>query len=96
VFDGQDTEVDTRWVKDGSFIRGQNLTLTYDVGKPLATRLGVDRLQLHLNAQNFFLITRYEGTDPEISTYGNVFAQGIEFFGYPKPRTVNFGITAQF
>jgi hypothetical protein len=30
--------------------------------------------------------------DPETSTYGNSFAQGIQFFDYPKARVFTAGL----
>lgn len=90
------TQVDTRYVEDGSFIRGQNLRLSYTLGQEFTSRLGFQQARISANMQNLFLITGYRGYDPEVSTYGSTFAQGIEFFGYPKPRTFSLGIDLQF
>lgn len=94
--DDYDTQVDTRYVEDGSFIRGQNLRLSYALSDDLTSRLGFRQARISATLQNFFLITSYSGYDPEVSTYGNAFAQGIEFFGYPKPRTFSIGLDLQF
>ncbi len=94
--DPYDTQVDTRYVEDGSFIRGQNLNLAYTLGEELTSRIGFRRVRISANLQNFFLITSYSGYDPEVSTYGDAFAQGIEFFGYPKARTFSLGVDLQF
>jgi len=94
--DGTDTTIDSRFVEDGSFIRGQNLTLGYRFGKPLMERMGLSSARLYVNVQNFFLVSNYKGFDPEVSTYTQSFAQGIEFHGYPKTRSFNLGLNIQF
>ena len=79
-------------VEDGSFIRGRNLILGYNFSSDVLERIHVNQLRLYASMQNFFLITDYTGYDPEVSTYGNAFAQGITFFGYPKPRNFTLGL----
>lgn len=93
---GYVTNVDTRWVEDGSFLRGRNLLLGYNFPNTLAGRLGLSRLRAYVSAQNFFLITKFSGNDPEVTTYGNPFAQGQTFFDYPKPTIYTFGLNVAF
>jgi TonB-linked SusC/RagA family outer membrane protein len=89
---GYVTNVDTRWVEDGSFLRGKNLLLGYNFPNATIQRLHVSRLRLYASVQNFFLITKYSGNDPEVTTYGDAFAQGQTFFDYPKPTIYMIGI----
>lgn len=89
---GYVTNVDTRWVEDGSFIRGRNLLLGYNFSGDVIRRLTLTRLRVYVSAQNFFLVTKYTGNDPEVTTYGNAFAQGQTFFDYPKPTQYTFGL----
>lgn len=93
---GYVTNVDTRWVEDGSFLRGRNLLLGYNFSSSLTRRLGLSRLRAYLSAQNFFLISSFSGNDPEVTTYGNAFAQGQTFFDYPKPTIYTFGLNVSF
>lgn len=93
---GYVTNVDTRWVEDGSFLRGRNLLLGYNFPNTLTGRLGLSRLRAYVSAQNFFLITKFSGNDPEVTTYGNPFAQGQTFFDYPKPTIYTFGLNVAF
>lgn len=88
--------VDTRWVEDGSFIRGKNILLGYTFNDPFTSKLKLQKLKLYATIQNFFLATKYSGYDPEVTTYGDAFAQGIEFFGYPKPKTYMIGLNVSF
>lgn len=89
---GYVTNVDTRWIEDGSFIRGKNLLLGYNFPTAIAKSLKLTRLRVYASVQNFFLSTKFSGNDPEVTTYGNAFAQGQTFFDYPKPTTYMLGV----
>lgn len=90
------TNIDSHMVEDGSFIRGRNLILGYNFNDDIISKLKLQQLRVYASMQNFFLITDYSGYDPEVSTYGDAFAQGITFFDYPKPRTFTLGINVNF
>jgi TonB-linked SusC/RagA family outer membrane protein len=87
-----DSRIDSYKVEDGSFIRGRNAVLGYNFSNELVQRLKLARIRVYVSAQNFFLATKYKGYDPETSTYGNAFAQGIQFFDYPKSRVFTAGL----
>ena len=89
---GYITNVDTRWIEDGSFIRGKNALLSYNFPSSVAQNLKLSRLRVYVSAQNFFLKTKFSGNDPEVTTYGDAFAQGQTFFDYPKPSIFMFGV----
>ncbi|RTQ52142.1 SusC/RagA family TonB-linked outer membrane protein [Hymenobacter gummosus] len=74
------------YVENGSFIRGENITLGYNFGKIF--REGTN-LRVTAAVQNVFLITKYSGLDPEIFT-------GVDNNFYPRARTFTFGLNASF
>jgi TonB-dependent starch-binding outer membrane protein SusC len=74
------------YVENGSFVKMDNLSVNYYVGKIWD---GKARLNLNLNCQNVFVITKYSGLDPEI--YG-----GIDNNIYPRPRTYTLGVNIGF
>ncbi|MFT3946110.1 MAG: TonB-dependent receptor [Agriterribacter sp.] len=86
------TNNDTHKVSDGSFIRGRNLLLSYTFSPKTVSSLKLDRIRLFASAQNFFLITRYWGYDPEVSNSGSPFDQGFGLYDYPKPRVFMLGV----
>lgn len=86
-FDG----ADSGQVFDGSFIRGQNLSLAYNFNKSFLERIGLQSAKVYMNLQNFFLITDYHGYDPEVSSFDGQFTEGIELNGYPRSMTMNLG-----
>jgi hypothetical protein len=100
------TEIYSTKVESGNFIRGRAVTLGYNFSAPVLSKLKLSRLRLYAQAQNLFVITKYTGYDPEVSTYnGNVnfnqgpssnFTQNIQFYDYPKPRVFLLGLNASF
>ncbi|UPK70301.1 SusC/RagA family TonB-linked outer membrane protein [Chitinophaga filiformis] len=93
---GYVTNVDTRWIEDGSFLRGKNLALGYNFSAEKLKRLHLSKLRVYASVQNFFLATKFSGNDPEVSTYSQPFAQGQTFFDYPKPTTFQLGANVAF
>ncbi len=93
---GYVTNVDTRWVEDGSFLRGRNLLLGYTFPTSMIKRLYLNKLRVYGSVQNFFLLTNFSGNDPEVTTYGEAFAQGQTFFDYPKPTRFTLGLNVGF
>lgn len=90
--------MDTRKLSDGSFIRGKNLLLGYTLPISVSSRLGLNSLRIYASAQNFFLITKYFGYDPEVSSYYDnaPISQGVAYSEYPKPRTFSVGVNVSF
>ncbi|MFD1142401.1 SusC/RagA family TonB-linked outer membrane protein [Larkinella insperata] len=89
---GYNTNEDTHRVKDGSFLRGRNLLFAYTFPSQTVSKLKLNRLRAYASVQNFFLSTKYPGYDPEVSTTGNAFDQGVALYDYPKPRVFMVGL----
>ncbi|WP_179197726.1 TonB-dependent receptor [Hymenobacter crusticola] len=70
------------YIQNASFLRMENITLGYNVGKVFHEK---GNLRLTAAVQNAFLITKYSGLDPEIFN-------GIDNNIYPRPRTFTFGL----
>ncbi len=95
---GYVTNVDSHWVKDGSFLRGRNFLIGYNFPSVFTERIKVSRLRAYATAQNFFLLVGDDvNGDPEVTPIrggdgNNVFSQGMNWHGYPKPTTFLFGL----
>lgn len=92
--------VSTRYLKDGAYFRLNNMTLAYNFNTGY---LGIQRwitgLRLSVTAQNLFVITKYDGFDPEINRerpVDGVISYGIDYLNYPKARSVIFGLNLSF
>lgn len=93
---GYTTNIDSHFVEDGSFIRGRNLLLGYTFPRDLVKKIYLKNLRVYGSVQNFFVLTKYDGYDPEVSDAVQSFAQGITVFGYPKPCTFTVGLSVSF
>ena len=99
---GQSAAFDSHWVANGSFIRGRNIVLGYNLPDRLLKSAKIKSLRVYLSGQNVFLIksSSYKGYDPESVSWNTpgspAFGQNIEFYQYPKPRTFTFGLNATF
>ena len=95
---GYVTNVDSHWVKDGSFVRGRNLMIGYSFEQNLLDNLHLNKLRLYASAQNFFLLVDDELIgDPEVTPIrggegNNVFSQGMKWHEYPKSTTFVIGL----
>jgi len=89
---GYDTNNDTHKITDASFIRGRNLLLAYSFPTDVTSKLKLSRLRLYGSVQNFFVLTKYKGYDPEVSNSGSAFDQGLGLYDYPRPRVFMVGL----
>jgi len=92
------TYPDTHWIQDASFVRGEGATLGYNFSRSSLDRIGVDRLRMYLTAKNFFVLTEYDGYDPEGNDSGNMdsITPHMDFYQYPRPTTFTFGVNVRF
>ena len=90
-------EFSSRFIEDGSFVRLSSATIGYRI--PFEENSWIRSLRLYVTGSNLFLITGYSGYDPEINTngeYDGVPSLGLDYTGYPRARTIQFGINATF
>jgi iron complex outermembrane receptor protein len=88
--------VSTRFLKDGAFFRLNNAVLGYTLNtSKLGIKKYVSTLRLSVTGQNLFLITKYDGFDPDVNTdrsVNGISSYGIDYLTYPKARSVIFGL----
>ncbi len=95
---GYVTNVDTRWILDGSFLRGRNILMGYTLPANLTSRLKMSKFRVYATVQNFFLLANKDVIgDPEVTptNQGNgnsAFSQGMMWHGYPRPTTYMLGL----
>lgn len=96
---GQNTQADTHWIVDGSYIRGNLFSVGYTFNQETVTGWGLQRLRVTASLENAFVIHHpdFKGHDPEGSSWqGNPNTQNIFFYQYPKPRTFTLGVNLRF
>lgn len=84
-----------RWLENGSFARLKYIGLSYNLPKPLLSKIGFNSAEITLSAQNLFTITKYKGLDPEFSN-GSIFEKGYDFGAFPNLKSVSLGIQFGF
>jgi iron complex outermembrane receptor protein len=92
--------ISTRYLKNGAYLRMNNMSLGYNFN---TSKLGINRwvsnLRLFVTGQNLFVITDYNGYDPEVNTDRNVAgvtSYGIDYLSYPKAKSIIFGLNLSF
>ncbi len=74
------------YVENASFFRLDNISIGYNVNKLFTEKLDA---RFSLTVQNAFIITKYNGLDPEV-------ADGIDNNIYPRARTFVLGVNVNF
>jgi TonB-linked SusC/RagA family outer membrane protein len=82
----------SRYIEKGDYLKLANATINYNIGN-----LGksIKALNIFVNGQNLFVITKYKGFDPEVNvdkSVNGVPSAGIDYISYPSARTFNFGV----
>lgn len=91
IKDNKNSFYSDRYIETADYLRLDNATLAYTF-KKLSY---IKTLRVYASANNLFVITPYQGIDPEISQGG--VAPGIDYNNfYPKTRTFLFGVNVSF
>ena len=88
------TLVSDRFVEDGSYLRMNYAQLNYTIRKKYLKWAGVNRVSLYASVNNPFIITKYSGVDPDISSGG--YAPAIDNAQTPRSRSYTLGLTVEF
>ena len=95
----QDTQFDSQWVANGSYLRANLIQLGYNFDSNQLKKTPFSSLRIYFNVNNAFCITSkdFKGYDPEGTSQGtDQWGQNIMFFQYPKPRTYTLGVNVSF
>ncbi len=94
------TPVTSRYLKDGAYLRLNNVSLGYNFNtKNLGIDQWVSSVRLSVTGQNLFVITKYDGYDPEVNidrSISGVSSYGIDYLSYPKARSIIVGLNFSF
>jgi len=83
------------YVEDGSFLRLQQLALSYDFSTGLIERWNLSRLRLSVAANNLVTFTKYTGLDPMVGGGADT-NFGIDVGNYPVTRGYTFTLGVTF
>ena len=85
-YSGLDLESSDISYSDGSYIRLRNLSLSYDLPHSWLQKTGVSGCRIYFRGENLFILTRYNGIDPETPGFGAL----------PPAKTLTGGIQFSF
>lgn len=94
--DGGENEMDNYYIEDGSFVRIRNIALSYELQPSWLKKLKMEKCNISVNAENYFLFTKYKGFDPETTSFDGDLNQGVDVYQFPKPKTLSLVIQVTF
>ncbi len=78
-----------RWIEDGSYLRLEQLTLSYKLPDWQGVYKG---MTLYMTATNLLTLTNYSGYDPEFAYQNSPYYMGIDYGKMPHTRSFVVGI----
>lgn len=94
--DGAGNRTSTFFIEDGSYLRLQNISLSYSLKNNLLKKLRVSNLKVFASLNNVHVWTKYTGFDPEVSVGNNALTRGIDFASYPRSKNGRIGFNVTF
>jgi hypothetical protein len=87
LIDGRHSKVEPGLYESRSFIRLQDVSLSYNLPAKLLNRIKVQAVNVFVSGKNLATWTNWEGWDPETSR-----DQGLSINGRPVMKAVSFGL----
>lgn len=91
---GYNYQMSSRYVEDGSFLRLQNIQISYNFPKKALKKYGLTQLSAYVTMNRLFTFTKYSGLDPEKSC--GQWSPAIDSNGTPVDRSVTASMTIGF
>lgn len=92
-------------VYNGNFLKVKTVNFGYSLPKSLLSKVGISNLRFYVSGYNLFIITKYPGPDPEVSSNGpgNTSTgftanstQGVDRNSAANSRTITAGFSVKF
>jgi hypothetical protein len=90
-----DTQPNSWYVENGSYLRMTNLAVGYNVPKDMLQKLGMKTARLSFSTNNVFTVTGYSGLDPQVGGQADT-NFGIDIGNYPVTRSYNVMVKLGF
>lgn len=84
---GNNTQVSSWWLRNGSFVRLKSAELGYNFNKKQLRSLHLNSARIYLNGLNLLTLSSFKLWDPEMGTSG---------LGYPIQKVFNVGLRVEF
>ena len=90
------TNYNSWMIEDGSYFRFKSLQLGYSLPNRLMKILGINKIRVYTTLNNIFVLTKYSGFDPEVSTQFSNMTRGFDYSSYPRSLSAVFGVNVNF
>ncbi len=90
--------ISDRFIEDGSYLRIQEITLSWRLPSTWLSGRGLDNARLYVSGHNLHNFTKYSGYDPDVNSNGagSNIDLGTDYYAYPRARTFTFGVSSQW
>jgi len=89
-------EYSQRWLDDGTYMRINNITLSYLLPESISRKMLLNSLRVYINATNPFIFTKNSGFNPDVSNGNNALTPGQDLNDYPLPKSLILGLNISF
>lgn len=80
-------------LEDGSYLRLQNLSLSYTFPNKWLKKAKISNMKIYLQGSNLFTFTNYSGFNPEVNKRADdALRPGEDYCSYPLARTFSIGL----
>jgi TonB-linked SusC/RagA family outer membrane protein len=86
-------EFSTQWLDNGTYLRINNISLSYILPESITSKLKMKSLRVYVNSTNPFTFTKYLLFNPDVSRNSSSLQPGEENFDYPIAKSIIFGMT---
>jgi len=80
----------------GDFFKIKQIQLGYSLPKKWLKKIFIDNLRVYASMDDWFVITKYPGFDPETASTGSSNGMGLDKGSYPNAKKLMFGVNLTF
>ena len=99
---GYNTLGSDRFVEDASYLRLKNITLRYNIAKPVLQKWGLSKMMVFCTVYNLYTWTSYTGQDPEVQPKADgaydesIYKVAKDGANTPRSASVLFGLSLTY
>ena len=83
-------------VFNGDFFKIKQIQLGYTLPKKWLKKIFINDLRIYASMDDWFVITKYPGFDPETASTGSSSGMGLDKGSYPNAKKLLFGVNVSF
>ena len=88
--------VSPEWIQKADFVKLREISLSVDVPSAWVRRTGATSASFNVAGRNLALWSDYEGTDPEVNSYGGRNFVRVDAYALPMTRRFTAGFNIQY